>query len=832
MPDETEQTMADDGAPTEAAGAGEPIGPVDPVERVRTRWREFWQVPALLVASGVLLLGVAFAVATAPDPEFGPVLTQAEGMIEREQYREAIDLLNTRVHPEVREGGALTQRDRQRYHMAKARSIYLGQIQLGIDDDRNHVSVVREYLEAERQGVTLPPRDLAALANTYLSRGELDQALRRIASMPEGSNAVSEPVVRRAVAQLLRPPAPDRARALGLLADVLANADVSIDQRIWAVETQSGVRLDQGYTDETITRLLREIPRLTQARPSDRSRLHLLLARAYRLIGADRQSMDQVRMAATLSSAADAHYADILRERALLEQRAGDTARARDTYSEIAGKHADAAAYPWAMMGLGETEALLGAPELSIQAYTKLIDEYDALGIRGEPTRERVMLSVLERANDALIVNEPQLALRYASLAERVVRGRESLAPLLETVAVAHEMAAEVLAAGATTRDHPLIGLDPSTRVEVQRHLVAAATNRRMLAERFVLTDLQRYADSLWIAANLFDRAGDQREAVQAYKTFAEALPSDPRYAQARFDLAESLRAMGEFQAAAEAYKDLIAEKEGSAGVDIGAWADASYVPLAQAYIYDEDPSNDAEAERLLTRAVDGSMTGTSTGMYRDALAELAFLYDRTGRSARAIETLEELIGRYPDDPEIGLFTYRLAEANRRLGGEIARSLEESLPPTTRAEREGLLERHRTTAVDLYGRAIEVLSGRRPTQRSRIEDLSLRNAYFYTGDLLTDLGRYDDAIRAYDQARDRYNNEPATLVALIQIVNIHMARGDLRRARTANDRARRFYLSLPDSTWEDPTLPMDRRDWQAWLDASSQLLATADPVGG
>jgi tetratricopeptide (TPR) repeat protein len=664
MPDDPEQTSAETDAAAEAE-APEAPEPVDPVERVRTGWREFWQVPALLGAAAVLLLGVAFAVATAPEPEFGPVLTQAEGLIEREDYRAAIDLLNARVYPETGEGGALTQRDRQRYHLAKARAIYWGQKKLEIDDDRNHVSIVREYLEAERQGVQLAPRDLAALADTYLSRGEIELALARIDAMPAGSNSVSEPVVRRAVALLLRPPTPDRARALGLLADVLADPDVTIGQRVWAVETQAGVRLDQGYTDETITRLLREIPRLTQAEAPDRARLHLLLARAYRLIGADRQAMDQVRMAASLSAPGDRHFPAVLRERALLEQRAGDTARARDTYAEIAGKHADSAAYPWAMLGLGETEALLGSHELSQEAYAALIDGYDALRIDTEPTRERVMLSVLERANESLIVGEPQRALRYASLAEKVVRGRPTPAPLLETVAVAHELAAEELVEGATTLGDPLFGLDPSTRVEVQRHLVAAATNRRLLAERFVLSDLQRYADSLWIAANLFDRAGDQREAVQAYKTFAEALPSDPRYAQARFGLAEALRAMGEFQAAAEAYKDLIAEKEGSAGVDIGAWADASYVPLAQAYIYDEDPSNDSEAERLLTRAVDGSMAGTSTGMFRDALVELALLYDRTGRSARAIEKLEEIIERYPGDPQIGLFTYRLAEAHR-----------------------------------------------------------------------------------------------------------------------------------------------------------------------
>ena len=816
MPDETEQA---DTPQTEAKA------PADPVERVRSAWREFWQVPALLAAGGVLMLGVAFAVATSPDPEFGPVLTRAEQFIERERYEDAIDLLNERVHPWT-EGEALTVLDRQRYHAAKARAIYWGQKKLEIDDDRNHVSVIREYMEAERQGLELGPKDIASLADTYLSRGELEAALRRLASVPASAEAVREPVIRRAVSLLLRPPSPDRARALEVLAGVLADPTVSVDQRVWAVETQARVRLDQGYVDETITRLLREIPRLERAGPGGRARLHLLLARAYGTVGADRAAMDQTEIAESLSAAGDAHYPMVLLERGRLEQRAGDAGAARDTYGRIASNYANSEAYPWAMIGLGETEALLGSPELSLEAYAKLVDEYDTLGIVGEPSRERITDSLLERAGEALVIDEPRLALRYTAQGERIMGGRSLPAPLLETIAIAHRRSADELARGATSRANPLAGLDPSTRVEVQRHLIAAAINRRLHAERFVLTDLRRYADSLWEAADLFDRAGDQREAVQAFKAYAEALPGDARAAEARFRMAEALRAMGEYQAAAEAYQDLIDARTGTGGVDIGVWADASYVPLAQTYLYDENPDNIAEAERLLARVLDGTMTGTSTGMFRDALVELAYLYDRTGRSARAIERLEEILRRYPDDPDAGLIRYRLGEAHRRLGEEIGASLEESLPPTTRAERQQLLENHRVEAIAHYEAAIERLGSKREPDRTRIEEVSLRNAHFYIGDLLADLGRYDDAVRAYDLARDRYDSDPATLVALIQIVNIHMIRGDLRRARTANERARRFYLALPDTTWDDPTLPMNRRDWQAWLDASSRLLAS------
>ncbi len=830
----TDPTTETPGEGAAAIDTPEPIGPetiADPVAHVRARWREFWQVPLLAAAIGVLLLGVAIAVGNAPEPEFTPYIDRAERMIEREQYAEAIGLLNNKIYPWVGDKGVLSQRDIQRYHLAKARSIYLGQKRLGIDDDRNHVSVIREYLDAEAQGLAIEGRDLASLADTYLSRGEIDAALRRLSGLSSGDALVRDPVARRAIAMLLRPPVRDRERALSLLADIVSDPGSSLDQRVWALERQADIRLEQGFLDETITQLLREMPRIADADRSARARLHLLLAKAYRMSGADRQAELQIRFADSFSAPGDPHYPGVVLERARLSQRAGDAASARDLYSIVADRHVDSDAYPWALIGLGETEAVLGEPGLSIEAFATLIDQYDALEIEVEPSRRQILDSLLDRASESLGQGEPAVAVRFGAQGERVIGSSDAPPVLLEVMAAAHEGVAEELAAGATTRRNPLVGLDPSTRAEVQRHLLAAATYRRLYADEYLLTDIRRYADSLWKAGDLFDRAGDQREAIQTFKIYTETLPSDPRHAEARFRMGEALRAVGDFAAASQIYQDLIAEREGTGGVDIGAWADASHVPLAQAYLYDEDPDNDSEAERLLLKAVDGTMAGTRTELFRDALVELAMLYERTARPGRAIERLEEVVERYPDDRMVGLLTYRLGESNRRLADEISDSLRDSIPPTVRAQRSQLIVRHREDAIGRYRDAIRVLTAKREADRTSVEELALRNAHFYTGDVLSDLGRYDDAVMAYDLARDRYPGEAATLVALIQIVNAHMARDDLLRARTANERARRFYLSLPETAWDDPTLPMDRQDWEAWLEASAELLASAGTGG-
>ncbi|MFN9975706.1 MAG: hypothetical protein ACK58T_38015, partial [Phycisphaerae bacterium] len=59
--------------------------------------------------------------------------------------------------------------------------------------------------------------------------------------------------------------------------------------------------------------------------------------------------------------------------------------------------------------------------------------------------------------------------------------------------------------------------------------------------------------------------------------------------------------------------------------------------------------------------------------------------------------------------------------------------------------------------------------------------------------------------------------------AMTQIVNANLERGDFKAAATANERARRFYKSLPNEVWDDRDLPMTRENWERWLDATDRL---------
>jgi tetratricopeptide (TPR) repeat protein len=802
--------------------------PADPVEALKSGWRDAWQVPAMLVAGGLMLLGVAYGISTKPAPDMSPKISVANRMIDNEQYEEAIELLNTEVYPWVVQPGT-PQDAKASYHLAKARSIYYGQRKLGIRDERNDDAVIREYEECKRSGGALEPRDFAALANTHIERYQYTLAMQYARDIPESKRYLRDSVFQRAISSMLDRPNPEAEPAIELITELLMDPNLPIEHRIWAMETQGRVQLEQGHADLVITRMLRELPRLGHAQPYDRSRLRLILAQAYVKQGAIEQADGQILIAQDLSAAGDPHYPQILLMKAMVEDERGNTLEARDLYDDIVQNHANSTALPLALLGLGETEAALGEPVLSQEAFDRLVRNYDRFEIETFPSRAQVLDSLLARSDEALSSGEPFDAIEFARLGEQLYMDQPIPSEIYMMLARSHEGATSQLLGKPLDEVGTLLGLDPSARAEVQRHLIIAASNYSLHAERFVVTNLPLYADSLWRSADLFDRAGDQPEAISAFQTYAETMPSDPRYAEALFRQAEALRAMGDYPAAADVYKGLIEAKEGGAGADIGAFADASHVPLAQAYLYDEDPSNDSNAEALLTSAIDGSMGSTETELFRDALLELGGLYDRTDRPERAIERYEEFRNRYPKDPESASVVFRLADAHRRLADSIEDSLLSALPAAERNRRTVDINQHRRSAITRYEESIEALDARAIDTLGYFENIALRNAHFYLGDCAFDLGEYNHAINYYDMARDRYGDEPASLVAMVQIVNAYIKIGQIGRAKTANERAKRFYAMMPDEVWDDPTLPMDRDDWERWLAASTELLAHAEP---
>ncbi len=804
-----------------------------------TRWREIWPLPLLVVAFGLFVAGVFMTVATRPAPVFTPALDEAAGLIEAGRYEDAIAALNERVFPYV--GRAeLPASARARFHTLLARALYGGQRELEFPQRANDENIISQYLAAEKIKAGLDPKDIEALARTYVALGDFDRAKARTRELTEVSARSS--LYRLLIDSGRQRTRPDFGDLLLTAEEMLETEGLSEADRVWALARRAEMQTGLGFSSEAINGLLREMPLLVGRSIPGLGELFVMLGRAYYDSGALREAVRELERADRDEMLAESDPARAVARLYLAHvqaRTAGDEEQlrqARDGYEGLVQRSSKTEAYLPALLGLAETEAALGSYEASLESYQGLVSELLSREEAPEPSREAVSASLLSRANETESAwraggapHLVELALRYAEEAARLTPLEATPPDVLEMLSRVHESSAHTAlgfgpdAAGRRLNLDDLRAIDPGTLQVAKRHLIRGASFARLHADRFVIDDYARYADSLWRSAMLSDAAGDRTQAIDSLTTFAETVQDDARQPEARFRLGQMYQARGEYGVAAEYYEGLIDEQRTSARPGIGQWADQSFVPLAQCYMQDVDEGNDGDALRYLRAAVDGTRGGPDRPEFRQAVLELGNMAFRGGRFAEAIEKFEEVLARGGEHADGAVVRYRLADAYRLLAEEIDRRLEQPMSDRDAGllseERAGHLRR----AIELFTEVRDELTRRDPRTLTQLESITLRNSSFYLGDCAFDLRSFEEAIEYYNMARSRYPGDPAVLVALIQIVNAYIELGDLRSARTANERARAYYQSLPATVWDDPNLPLGRQDWERWLESNARL---------
>jgi tetratricopeptide (TPR) repeat protein len=121
-------------------------------------------------------------------------------------------------------------------------------------------------------------------------------------------------------------------------------------------------------------------------------------------------------------------------------------------------------------------------------------------------------------------------------------------------------------------------------------------------------------------------------------------------------------------------------------------------------------------------------------------------------------------------------------------------------------------------AVVEYDKLIALLGDVQDSlNHTSMEKQLLRNSYFSKADALFDLGRYDDAIRAYSAASNRYQNEPESLGAYVQIAACYRLLGKPQEARGTLQQAQGVLVRMkPDADFARAT-PYTRDEWNQLL---------------
>ncbi len=361
--------------------------------------------------------------------------------------------------------------------------------------------------------------------------------------------------------------------------------------------------------------------------------------------------------------------------------------------------------------------------------------------------------------------------------------------------------------ADVTTADH--------VRREQQVRALRTHAGDAYIANSRALTvaDDQAHAESLWKGVDLYDRAGSIAQATSALELFVAERPDDGQTPEALLRLGQTWQAAGQFDKAITAFQrnqfrypqSLAASKSG--------------VPLAQAYIA-KGAEHYPKAEKVLQDVLASPLIGPDAEEFRQALFELAQLYYRTGRYEESVARLEELTERYPNDERRGELLFLMADSYRKSATLLVKlaSANTSDGPSgaadqaeaVAAKRERLLK-----ARKLFDRVIDVFHDAPP--KSDLEKLYLKLSHFYRADCLYDLGQYTEAIKLYDAATLRYQDDPSALAAYVQIVNAWVAMGKTEEARTANERARWLLRRMPAEAFNDGSFSMPKEYWEQWL---------------
>ncbi|MGD9689426.1 MAG: tol-pal system YbgF family protein [Phycisphaerales bacterium] len=815
-------------SPASAGSAPALAAPAGP--RPRLKWRVL--APALVLIAGGLLLVGGLIVAAKRAPVADPMtpLADARRAIEASEFQQAVEIINTKMLHAI-SAGKLSPEDQGEVMLTRARAIVGAQAKLGISHPENHRAIINDFAYAQERGAHLGTQDISDLADSHLALGEVDEAIALAKSLPDSEGSRRIAIFKRIVDANLKSEDLKFDQTLGLLSELLEGTGLDTDDRAWALARQTDLRLAAGFHEEAISRLLRALPRLEGLSPSRRGELLYLLGKAYFELEQFAAASSQLEAAETILPENDPLRGDALVLSGQILQASGHTERARDRFVSVKEQFANTPAIIPALLGLAETAAAEHDDDGAFASYRELFDRLkQEEGRRVGVTWPGAGQSLLERFSDRDAAGETRAALRFAQMSEEAYRngGGPSAVPpeVLDALARTNRVIAETMLNDARNSESgrlPIDEVSPVTQAEAKRHLLDAGGYFHEHAQRILIKDVGAYRESLWNAADSFDLGGDSQNALMTFRQYVQDTPpDDPRHAEASFRYAQVLEGQRNFGGAAEEYAKLL-EARGLSGSGVGPVADRSIVPLARCYFQDDVADNDRTGEQLLESAVSGATLEPESTIYRDALIELGEYLHRAGRYAPAIARLREASSRYPQHARINEINYKLADSCRLSAAQIDRELQDAMPQTRRAELERLRLERLTTALSIYQGVIQGVNAKDRRRVTHLERLARRNSMFYLGDCAFELRDYDAAIERYDAARQMFIDDPASLVAMVQIVNCYVAQKKWTEALTANERARQQLAALPKEAWDAPDLPMDQRHWQRWLDSTNLL---------
>lgn len=843
-------------------------------------WSQVWHLPVLILGLGLFLLGIYVAMPEAEQSDFPGALDDAARYLAAGNLDEAQRRLEE-IQPHIDEAPEVSRARMWQYWG----DLNYQQLQRRAPSSagteaarRTNQQIITYYNRARELGRTLDSRSVRRYAQTLVALGRGDEALAMLDGLDDQPARQRYHIIRQLIDRHMerdRPPGSQGSSALAPLIErfrqeLRRETDTGRrrEQEIWVAGIEARQRLDAEAPQQAIDLLLRRIQRLSDDSDNrDLAPLRVLLARAYQHVGQFEDAERFYRHVQQQIDRTDGLNAEIhlgLGQIALAETGEMNVQRALEHFSRATSEYPSEWVFVDALIGRADCEARLDAHGEAMDHFALAVSELLQSAPPNDPRRAKLTDTVrthVQRADDR---DDHETALDYLTLL-KPLHEPELPPELLLDLARAHEQIARehrdrarrgseaALGAGrgadsdidsdiesdadaeADSDSFVDAGADGGDEAgemmsrqairlanqEAAVHFSHAGDYYRQHAKAVTITDDRAHGESLWKAASCYDNAQLWSEAIEVYSEFVQTRRTDPRYLRAQNRMGKAYLADGQYEAAAGLLRELLEDHPHTLE------AYDSLVPLAHAYLGMDEPD---KAERTLLQVVTDheAITPEST-QYREALQSLGELYYSLGEQdseffVKAIERLNEAVQRYGHTAAGAELRYLLADSYRRSIGVLDERIEQQQSQSRRIELQSERSRRLQKAQRYYNQVLTELQARPENTLTEIQGLYLRNSYFYQADCAFDRGGYEHAIELYDLAARRYRQHPASLVALVQIVNAHCELGQFEEAHVANERARRQLERIPEEAFEDDTLlPMTRQHWEDWLRWTSEI---------
>ncbi len=818
--------------PQDEVDETESLGEMSGYESETPHWSANWQTPTLILGTILMIMGLVIAWPSEKPRNFDKALDSVQAYIRANDLESAHEKL---AHDQQFIDVETTEpRIRGRFWQLWGDMVYKQIIEQDIPSTENYNKIVACYLRADGHEYPFDGEHLARWASTLVSLDRVDEALDKIDEVKLADRNFKWQLIQQIINKQIarrRDTADDLLKWYDAFFAELqyeTDADRKREAEVWGVAQYARLLMQTNDVSRVVDYLhLRYIRLRDDGGEDDLGSVKLRLAQAYQMAGQYELAMQWYQSAQKSLKPEDTLNAQVLVGMAQITLAlSGDVRKAHEIYSTAAMKFGSTDEFVDATIGQADCESRLG---VHAQAVKHLLLAAKTILDHPHPLqRHKDLMVKVAHDNFELQFGQDQFgqALSYLSTLKPLY-GEELPPRILADFAITHEKLGDAYTAEANKLQNTA-PVDAFASEENHKAFQLANQEAALQYGRsgdyfydhalaVTIADDHAHGNSLWNAGQNYDKAQMWDKAIDAYREFARVRSNDPRFVLAINHLGLAYQADGQYKVAYKLFEELI-EKHPKSEAAI-----ASLVPMAQCMIEMGEPE---QAERTLQYVLTDNQAVTPEGdAYREALIELGKLYFSTGEYLKAITKLEEAIDekRYGNAEQSPLLRYRLAESYRLSVGDINKTLADPMPQAKRMELQKLRVSNLERAGVLYSQAINQFEARNPKTLNKLEMTYFRNAYFFRGDCSYDLGRWDDAITLYDLAARKWENHPASLVALVQIVNAYCEQGAMQEARAANDRARYQLKRIPDEAFKDPSMPMGRKHWEDWLRWSNEL---------